>query len=324
MNPKWTLNVSSDSPNEQAVVRSMLSLLKGRFEDSWTFTERHQADLILVRGPDPQPTSRGADDRRVIARFLDSTEAMPPNDALTLERPLRAMPFLDLLNEAGRRLRALHAAPRTSSAGDANAPPIRPPVAVRLYQLRSTEAQQAAVALTAADGSELAVVLLARGVIASTLTIPSLLEQLDEGFVPSEALRKLDERQRRLVEHHSQPLDALFWQAGVALAQSSGLAPWLRNDETYRLIGWPDFGAIGADEAGFRFSALLSKRAMTPARLATTSQQDLIKVTSFLNAASMCGLLAKGTLQSPATMAAGPTSLQRSLIGRLRAKLGLR
>lgn len=319
----WTLNVSSVAPDEQAVVRSMMALLQGRFADPWSFAEPHEADLFLMRGPDTSTPRRAAGGQFVIVRFLDPSDPRPVDDTLTVERPLRAMPFLELLNEAGRRLGELkaRAGPQsTPSRGDGTKPMF---AAARLHQLRVIGPQAGTAALVAADGSELAIVLPNRGVVASLLPFSTLLEQLDKSFEPFLPLRELNQRQSLVVEHHSQPFDGLCWLAGVALARSAGLAPWLNKDDAYRLVAWPDFGVIGADESGFRLSAILAKRAMTPASLASATRLTFEQVASFLNAASICRLLVKGELQTTGKADAGPTPTQRSLIGRLRAKLGL-
>ena len=123
-----------------------------------------------------------------------------------------------------------------------------------------------------------------------------------------------------------QSLDALCWKVGATLADSVGLAPWLKSDGVYWLLGWPDFGAIGADRYGMRLSPAMLADPMSPLHLSEKTKVGLREVSSFFNSVSVSGLLieAVDSAPRPAPVSTPPVnSPRRSMFSMLRAKLGL-
>lgn len=124
-------------------------------------------------------------------------------------------------------------------------------------------------------------------------------------------------------------LDALCWQLGLRCNAKGGLLPQLRLDANYKLIGWPDFGAIGIQRFGLKLAAEMSMRSASPSFLAEKLQLKIEDVIGFVNAAAVSGLLladqSATTQKAPpvATAAAKEQAPRVSMFSRLRAKLGL-
>ena len=324
MADKLTINVWSDSQEERSVVRSMLSILSANTGDEWHFTDSPSADLLLLGSSSIEPQS-AAGTAHVVARFLNAGDPPPGGDTLTLTRPLRAMPFLDMLNEAARRLRALPAVLAFSPTID--------PTLLNQFQPQLTFAQcmrdvrasgmLRPFALVGADGAELALVNLARAAVSSISGVGELHTQLKTNFVRFEP-RTVRDWEQAVVQDTPQSLDVLCWRTGSSLADWNGLVPWLSKNEGYRMIGWPDFGSIGTDSVGIKLSALLVKRSLTPLQLSAASTVSFSQVVSFLNSASLCGLLASAPpAQARVATRLAPAPERLSMIGRLRQKLGL-
>jgi hypothetical protein len=326
MADKLTINVWSDSQEERAVVRSMLSILGSNTGDIWRFTDSPSADLVLLGNSSVEPRLI-AGSTRVVARFLNAGEAQSPGDSLVLTRPLRAMPFLDLLNEAARRLQA---APLVQ----AFSPSIDPALINQFHpQLALAESLRRIrvggnlkpFALVGLDGAELALVSLSRAAVSSSYVVTKLHTYLKTNFARCE-VRSVQQWEQAAEDDTPQSLDGLCWLTGSSLAEWNGLVPWLNKNESYRMIGWPDFGSIGTDNVGIKLSALLAKRSLTPLQLCAGGGGNVSfsQVTSFLNSASLCGLLAPASAaQDRVTARLAPPPERLSMIGRLRQKLGL-
>ena len=323
MAEKLTINVWSDSQEERAVVRSMLSILGSSTGNEWSFTDSPSADLFLLGNCSTEPRLVPGSSR-VIARFLNAGESQSDDDSLTLVRPLRAMPFLDLLNEAARRLRSMPVVQAFSLSIDPVLESQFQPQLVWAQTLREirTSGNLRPFALVGLDGAVLALINLSRAAISSSYG-GDLHTHLKTNPVTFE-VRSVLQWEQATLNHTPQSLDVLCWRTGSSLSEWNGLAPWLNKNEGYRMIGWPDFGSIGTDSVGIKLSALLAKRSLTPLQLCAGSGVSFSQVTGFLNSASLCGLLAHMPVPqaSVAVREAAPPE-RLSMIGRLRQKLGL-
>ena len=324
MAQKLTINVWSDSPEERSVVRSMLSILGASAEDEWHFTESPSADLLLLGNSSVEPRSAGGG-AHVVARMLNAGDPLPSGDTLAVQRPLRAMPFMDLLNEAARRLRTLPVVQAFSPTID--------PMLLEQFQAQLTLVQSLRdvrasgilrpFTLVGADGSEVALINLARAAFSSSYLMGDLLVHLKTNPVRLEP-RTVRDWEQAVIQDAPQLLDVLFWRIGNSLADWNGLVPWLKKNESYHMTGWPDFGSIGSDSVGVKLSAILVKRSLTPLQLSAASGVSFSQVVSFLNSVSLCGLLAPAPpAQARVATRLAPPPERLSILGRLRQKLGL-
>lgn len=323
---EWKVGVWSDSLQDPAVVRSMLSLLGKGTANRWSFSDSSSADLLLLGNSSVSlPPSQATDSSRIVARLLEPGESPGGDDVLAVNRPLRAMPFINLLDEAARRLHAL----RTRAAVEqeqesASLDQFQPQLAAgeALHVLRRVGFAKP-MALMSADGSMLAMIDIRSAALASVHGMSELLERIGRQFQRVEP-RTENEWEQALPQSPPQSLDVLCWQLGKNLAHRLGLAPWLQKDESYHLASWPDFGAIGNDRVGFKLSAQLTRSPLTPHQLCAAASVSFSEVASFLNSASLCGLLAAGPAAQPRNAPArAPVPGRRSMIARLRSRLGL-
>ena len=324
MGHKLTINVWSDSQEERSVVRSMLSILGASVEDEWHFTDSPSADLLLLGNSSVEPRS-AAGGAHVVARLLNAGDSLPSGDTLVVRRPLRAMPFMDLLNEAARRLRTLPAVQTLSMTID---PTLLDQFQAQLSLAQSLHDVRASgilrpFALVGTDGSEVAFMNLARAAFSSSYRMGELLVHLKTNPVRLEP-RTVRDWEQAVIQDAPQLLDVLCWRIGNSLADWNGLVPWLKKNENYHMTGWPDFGSIGADSVGVKLSAILVKRSLTPLQLSSASGVSFSQVVSFLNSVSICGLLASAPpAQARVATRLAPPPERLSILGRLRQKLGL-
>ena len=348
-------------------MNSMLNLLNASVGHRWEFVEPELANLLLLGSSmlPPAPNNLGAS--QLIARFVEPGQSGYAGAAFSIQRPLRAMPFLELLTDSEKRLRelsgdrpsalprasrpfefdssadtALQSAANTKRSGEdstelMDSPASEPSGAVPggrhpahaagwfLHGLRRTGASSQAVALIDRDGIELAAVSAGRAAFASAHALPDLLVLLESSFRRAEP-RSSGFWDRVIAVNPAQPLDLLSWHVGKLMAAQSGLAPWLNLDQSYRLISWPDFGTIGAERVGFKLAASLAQKSFTAGQVSATTGVPLGEVVSFLNSASLCGLLVAGVTAQPGAPASSEPDAQagkRSMLARLRSKLGL-
>lgn len=363
---RWRVSVLSELTHDRAVVTSMLNLLQSSVGERWRFVEPEHADFLLLgTSMTPPTTTRGI--TPLIARFVDAGQTEFAGAAFSVQRPLRAMPFLELLSDADARLRELMADWRSASrafskhsdglsqpdtahqtfhglsstseqstnfmALATHEPDRASPSGLRpvntlgwiLHGLRKTGTTTEALALMSRDGSELAAVSAGRAAFSSPHALPDLLLLIDSGFRRAE-IRTAEFWAQSSVSHQAQPLDLLCWHVGKLMAIQSGLAPWLNRDQSYRLISWPDFGTIGAERTGFKLAASMAQRSFTIAQVSAATEIPEDQVTSFLNSASLCGLLVAGLNVHPGDSAVKVAEAQpekRSMLARLRSRLGL-
>jgi hypothetical protein len=108
----------------------------------------------------------------------------------------------------------------------------------------------------------------------------------------------------------SAPTDVSPLRAGVELLwfsahhASAVLAPWLQEKTSYRLLRWPDFGRVRADDeatrtAQIRMVAALSHAPASLAALAARTQTTVERATRTMNALSSCGLIEPAQIAAP-------------------------
>ena len=323
MSNEWTVSVVSEYPEEVAVVRSMLSILQGNCADRWRYVEVDSvdsADLVLMssRGADGASSQLG--NGQVLAQLLSPGEA-PNGGGLALQRPVRAMPFLDFLNTASEQLRSLRNVQPQASGPYRSTPLVA--VCHALADLRKTSTFRRPLGLVDKTGTQVAAVNANRGAVAVPYGLDETVERLSQDFAQAVPLTARG-WEDAIAVNQEQHLDKLCWKLGQELARQEGLACWLRNAPSFRLLAWPDFGAIGTDRAGIRLSAHLSQRVLTPDALALATGLGQEEVVGFLNATSLCGLLvySSGPVSRPRPLSARPPE-QLSVIARLRSRLGL-
>lgn len=90
----------------------------------------------------------------------------------------------------------------------------------------------------------------------------------------------------------------LFWFA--TYHASASLAPWLDENTAYRLLRWPDFGRVRANDetlrtAQIRIVAALANAPASVATVATSTQSPLEQAARTMNALGSCGLIEPAT-----------------------------
>jgi hypothetical protein len=120
------------------------------------------------------------------------------------------------------------------------------------------------------------------------------------------------------------PLSTLRWCAGLAMPEGK-LHPEISEHLAFKLVRWPDFGAIGGSPAGFRLASMLTRTPRTLVELADAVGGRRDEVIAFLNACHAGELLVQ--TQPPAGLdarrTARPQRIAIGLIGRLRRALGI-
>ena len=317
----------------------MMTLLSGKTDQTWVVSEDSSCGLVLTGNAatdsehQPMPAKTGP---RVLALLLSQDDPEAGGVALSIRRPIRVMPLIDLLNEAGRRLaqQALTEPTFVRTQAVAAVPPSTPPVsphvatALVLRELRQNPKTAQPTALMNNAGTAMAVVRVGPGTVTATLPLDELAKAMAQTFSESKPLALLPNVEARLKDVAPQSLDALCWKIGANLVNSVGLAPWLKTDVVYRLLGWPDFGAIGADRYGMKLSAAMLANAMSPIQLSEKTKVALQDVNSFFNSVSVSGLLSEvvDSALRPAPVSTAPAPVnapRRSMFSMLRSKLGL-
>ncbi len=317
----------------------MMTLLSGKTDQEWVPGEDSSRGLVLTgnavsdSGHNALPTKTGA---RVLALLLSQDDPEVGGVALSIRRPIRVMPLIELLNEAGKRLAEQASAEPTfvrtqpMTTFPPGTPQVSPHIATAhvLRELRQNPKTAQPTALMNNAGMVIAVVHVGPGTVTATLPLDDLAKVMAQSFTASKPLAMVPNAEVRLKDVAPQSLDALCWKIGAGLVNSIGLAPWLKDDVVYRLLSWPDFGAIGADRYGMKLSAAMLANAMSPIQLSEKTKVALQDVNSFFNSVSVSGLLSEveGSALRPAPLPTTPAAAnapRRSMFSMLRSKLGL-
>lgn len=123
-----------------------------------------------------------------------------------------------------------------------------------------------------------------------------------------------------------QSLDKLLWFIGINAFH--GAAPWLRNEDRYRLQRWPNFTEMAYEMDHMRMTALMGNAYFNAEELAAASSVPIDTAVRMLNAYSLMGLLQVSEGQAKAAPAvvqpaALPSNSSGGIFSKLRKKLGL-
>lgn len=334
------ISVWDGTVTEIALIRSMISLLQGKTDQLWVMGEDSSAGLVLTGNlasdrseRKPLPVKTG---HRLAALLLAQDDPDVAGAVLCIRRPIRVMPLIELLNEAGKQL----AQQRVSGYQPVHTQPVAvfPPASLptsplvaaaqALRQLRKNPTTSRPTALLNNTGGVMAVVHAGPGIVITSLALGELVKSIGQTFRSIQPVGLPPNQQAGLMDIAPQSLDALCWKVGIELLNTAGLASWLNNDTVYRLMGWPDFGAIGADRHGMRLSAAMLAQPMSLLQLSEKTRIGLHEVSGFFNSASVSGLLVEAVdvVLRPAPVSAPTAAVnapRRSMISMLRSKLGL-
>lgn len=127
-------------------------------------------------------------------------------------------------------------------------------------------------------------------------------------------------------------LDGLLWRISRT-AFASRLAPWLQEDDLYRLQRWPNLSTINPELEDMRQAAMLANGMFTVEELAGFSDRALPPTVTLINALSLMNTLKVAaprstTMVAPAAQVPRPAQTVRpakkpGLFQRLRDRLGL-
>jgi hypothetical protein len=126
------------------------------------------------------------------------------------------------------------------------------------------------------------------------------------------------------------PGQELFWF--VTYHASATLAPWLEEKTSYRLLRWPDFGRVRANDelartAQIRVVAALADAPASIAAVVVRTQTTVEHATRTMNALSSCGLIEPATAAIESTRPESPAPVHpgglKKFLRNLRKHLGL-
>lgn len=105
----------------------------------------------------------------------------------------------------------------------------------------------------------------------------------------------------------SRSLDGLLWRiSGAAFPLS--LAPWLQEDDLYRMQRWPNLTTINPHLDDMRQAAMLANGMFTLDELAGFSDRDVIETRTLINALSLMNTLKVATPRSTSVFVPAPGS----------------
>lgn len=129
---------------------------------------------------------------------------------------------------------------------------------------------------------------------------------------------------------NSKNLDGLLWRIS-RVAYASRLAPWLREDDLYKMQRWPNLTTILPELDDMRQAAMLANGMFTTEELAGFSDRAIAPTRTLINALSLMNTLRvavprdSGAVQvrQAATPFPPQPARKQGLFQRLRSKLGL-
>ena len=121
--------------------------------------------------------------------------------------------------------------------------------------------------------------------------------------------------------HKRVPLDAFMWSAGIFLSRGRLLSK-LESFPGFSLRRWPDFGRLPHRTEHTRIATYLMRTATTVDALVDGTKVNREDVVGFLNASLLCGWL-KSAEPAKGERPRRISSEQRSIIGRIRSRLGI-
>ncbi len=168
-------------------------------------------------------------------------------------------------------------------------------VALTLRELRRGRREHLPVLRSRADGQALAVIDTAARRVYSKRPLEFLVDTLATGdSVFDELGLPPGQRAQPSARLADASFDRLCWLFGARLAREDGLAPWIRADQSYKLLCWPDFGAIGNDPLGIMLCTLLAENSLNLAGMIKAAQLPHATVYSLVNSLALCNVLVPG------------------------------
>lgn len=296
-----TLTTLGLSLRDEILVKSLLNVVGANTRAEWQFVDGIEADLALC---DPQsPLARMAMQRaqqngrpHCVALLYDQqAQSVLPQ---SIRAPLRVREFMDMLDALcdGDGETLSPASPRApmpafaaeeSREGQTLAEALSTLIA-SCAEHKRPQAWRIALGDNALD------VMLPECRYALSGTELSLAALVDLALSrPIDGMVRLapEEAEASPALSVARPLQPLLWRIGLVLAVDPGL-PWLKEHVGLRLKRWPDFGSLGSHRSHLALSALLTKRSWRIDELVQASGESRAMILSFLNACSLCGLLA--------------------------------
>lgn len=314
---------------------SVLWVFKGTTQSNWTYTAPEAAQVVVVHHSEPaaRVAKWRAEGKLIVVISTDASVAPAAPRTLLYPFPtvqvLSVLEQLDVELDAGAALLNKPADKTTSAAAVVDTDNSRGETWTFIESLRTLRAvSNAGMWLTARSSTGPLLWLQGDGkryrcspvtvnaIKAGKLRLSTL--TLEKGNPPPEGLNQF-------------PAAELTWFESYHA--SASVAPWLKENATYRLLQWPDFGRLRSHDPTqraeqIRLLAVLENSPATLAQLAERARTSLELTTRTLNALAACGLVEVSSadtrkrdraLSAPRTPVGGLRQFLRSI----RRHLGL-
>lgn len=295
--------------------RSMLKILDGRGGVSWSLVAPDAADVLIAgtHGSDSVARHWAATAKPLIAVYDGA--AVRPVAPYALRHPFRVMQLLDVLEDIDQALC------KTAAEGTR-----LKPVSGAVWSFPESLRQLARGGTpggfhVAGSGAERVFV---RDDLSVYHASPQTVQRLAREPLELPALTFC--RDTPPVHFETRPMFELAWFSGWHAADT--LAPWIKQNVSYRLRRWPDFGMLRGARDQLALAAILTRTSCSRAQLIKISGQPAPAVDRFLNASALSGVLtstgdAAVPAESAGTFIANSAARLGGLIRGLRSRLGL-
>lgn len=292
---KRTLTAFALSDKETRLLRSYVTLMRGLTSVEWEYVDAGPVDLHVVRAA-PEEGRRFLDKARgVCVAYGDPPDV--DSSHIVMPTPMRTASLVKALNEASRRLERN---PKPGADDDDRVSSA--PLADVLRHLLSAGTPSAVIQ---GDRATLVVDFAARTVHAST--VPDLARCAAPKWQVSEAAGGAPPGLPQYT------LQRLLWIAGMADTRPPKGA--------YRLVRWPDFGALPHAASFPRLAAWFFHRQGPVAAAVEQTGLGAGEVASFLNATLLAGYASQAQ-DMPDRVPAKP-GMFGGVVARIRRSLGL-
>lgn len=314
-----TLSSVGLSTKDETVLRALVDLLGPRTRESWVYSSERRADAVILDTDNTQEASRWLAEQdagvSTSIAYSGGVSSLPAQHYLT--KPLRAADLIAVLNTIVDRPERPASVNPSSVPGGAAAATGGPTPAQQLSDRPSGYVQMTAAGET---------LVFDRG------------QRLCQSSLPLERLRDW---------LHGEPADfAITWGEGPLAAPGNDTAGNWRPDRDllwalglhgsrghllrqldsasrFKLLRWPDPALLRLAPYCVSLCALLSRKSgVTLDEIAAVSDVPRADAVSFINAASLCGILTVRTVKidgdSPRRVAEGS---QRGLFAKIRSRL---
>lgn len=268
---------------------SMLKIMDGRSEVSWSHSDPESADVLMISSDQTDETQRWARSgkpRIVVYRGNQQKPASP----FILQHPFRVMQLLSVLDEVASTLSAGgESMSRRPSPAQAEVAPSTEPNSVSPFWLSLHKAVNGNVP----DPAGLLVSSSSHGLLyfkpASQRFYASkaLFRQLAASSVALGPLKPTNETVSE--DMVACPLFSLCWM--VSRYDATHLAPWMNPLGAFHLKRWPSFGTLEKSRTHLSLCALMTKRPLTREQLQQVSHCSEEELDRFINACEMSDLM---------------------------------